>query len=60
MDLDPEKPEPWKTWTLKNLGLEKPGINIGLTNMSDFWELCFMKTIGNVRYCLKVRVLTVI
>ena len=21
----PEKPEPWKTWTLKNLDSEKPG-----------------------------------
>ena len=36
---------------------EKPGINIGLKNMSDFRELCFTKTIRNVSYCLKVRVL---
>ena len=32
-------PGPWKTWTLKNLDSEKPGINIGLKNMSDFREL---------------------
>ena len=58
-NLDLEKPGPWKTWTLKNLGSEKPGINIGLKNMSDFFmELCFTKTIRNVSYCLKVRVLT--
>ena len=37
MDPDPG-PGPWtlKTWTLKNLDPEKPGINIGLKNMSDF------------------------
>ena len=51
-------PGPWKTWTLKNLDPEKPGINIGLKNMSDFRELCFIKTMRNVIYCLKVRVLT--
>ena len=53
--LDPD-PEPW-TRTLKNLDPEKSGINIGLKNMSDFRELCFTKTIRNVSYCLKVRVL---
>ena len=58
LDPDPEKLGPWKTWTLKNLDPEKPGINIGLKNMSGFRELCFMKTIRNVSYCLKVRVLT--
>ena len=49
-----------KTWTrtLKNLDPEKPGKNIGLKNMSDFRELCFIKTMRNVIYCLKVRVLT--
>ena len=49
-----------KTWTrtLKNLDPEKPGINIGLKNVSDFTELCFIKTMCNVIYCLKVRVLT--
>ena len=46
------------TRTLKNLDPEKPGINIGLKNMSDFRELCFIKTMRNVIYCLKVRVLT--
>ena len=56
--LDPG-PGPWiRTRTLKNLEPEKPGINIGLKNMSDFRELCFTKTIRNVSYCLKVRVLT--
>ena len=50
-------PEPW-TQTLKNLDPEKPGINIRLKNMSDFRELCFTKTLHNVSYCLKVRVLT--
>ena len=54
--LDPD-PGSW-TRTLKNLEPEKPGINIGLKNMSDFRELCFTKTIRNVSYCLKVRVLT--
>ena len=44
-------------WTL-DPDPEKPGINIGLKNMFDFRELCFAKTIRNVRYCLKVRVLT--
>ena len=44
--------------TLKNLDPEKPGINIGLKNMYDFRELCFTKTIRNVSFCLKVRVLT--
>ena len=53
--LDPG-PGPW-TRTLENLDPEKPGINIGLKNMSDFRELCFMKTIRNVSYYLKVRVL---
>ena len=48
-----------KTWTrILDPGPEKPGINIGLKNMSDFRELCFTKTICNVSYCLKVRVLT--
>ena len=37
---------------------EKPGINIALKNMSDFRELCFIKTIDSVSYSLKVRVLT--
>ena len=46
-----------RPWTL-DLVPEKTGINIGLKNMSDFRELCFTKTIRNVSYCLKVRVLT--
>ena len=56
-NLDPEKIGPRKTWTLKNLSPEKHGINIGLKNMSDYRELCFIKTIRNVIYCLKDRVL---
>ena len=36
---------------------EKRRINIGLKNVSDFRELCFIKTMRNVIYCLKVRVL---
>ena len=56
LDLDPD-PGPWIR-TLKNLDPEKPGINTVLKNMSDFMELCFTKTIRNVSYCLKVRVLT--
>ena len=56
LDPDPE-PGPWAR-TLKNLDSEKPGKNIGLKNMFDFRELCFTKTIRNVSYCLKVRVLT--
>ena len=53
------KPGPgsW-TRTLKTQDPEKPGINIGLKNMSDFRELSFIKTMRNVIYCLKVRVLT--
>ena len=56
-------PGPWnrtrtRTRTLKNLDPEKPGVNIGLKNMSDFRELCFIKTIRNMSYGLKVRVLT--
>ena len=58
LDLDPEKPGPRKYWTLKDLDPEKHGINIGLTNMSDLRELCFVKTMRNAIYCLKVRVLT--
>ena len=61
-NLDPEKPGPGKTWTLtgtlKNLGPKKHGINVGLKFMSDFRELCFIKTMRNVIYYLKVRVLT--
>ena len=56
--LNPEKPGPRKTWTLKNLDPDKYRINIGLKYMSDFRELCFIKTKRNVIYCLKVRVLT--
>ena len=72
-DLDPEIPGPWKTRTQENLDLEKPGlsktwtlknldpkthgINIGLKCMSEFRELCFIKTMRKVIYCLKVRVL---
>ena len=57
-NLDPGKREPRKPWTLKNLDPEKHGINIGFKNMSDFRELCFIKTMHNVIYNLKVRVLT--
>ena len=38
---------------------EKHGINMGLKNMSDFKELCFIKIMRNVICCLKVRVLTI-
>ena len=57
-NLDPEKPGPRKTWTLKDLDPQKHGINIGLINMSDFRELCFIKIMHNAIYCLKVCVLT--
>ena len=57
-NLDPEKPGPRKTWTLKDLDPQKHGIDIGLINMSDFRELCFIKIMHNTIYCLKVRVLT--
>ena len=57
-NLNPEQPGPWKTWTLKNLDPEKHGTNIGLKYMSDFRELCFINTMRNVIYCLKVRVRT--
>ena len=57
-NLDLEKAGPRKTWTKKKLDPEKDGINIGLKFMSDFRELCFIKTMHNVIYCSKVRVLT--
>ena len=49
-----------KTWTgtVKYLDPEKHGIDIGLKYMSDFRELCFIKTMCSVFYSLKVRVLT--
>ena len=47
-NLDSEKPGPWKTWTVKNMGPEKHGINLELKNMSDFRQLCFIKTMLNV------------
>ena len=43
---------------------EKHGLNMGLKHMSDFRELCFVKTMRNVILkilkisCLKVRVPT--
>ena len=50
-----------KTWTrtlknstLKNLDPEKHETNIGLKYMSDVRELCFIKTMRNMIYCLKV------
>ena len=33
-----------KTWILKNMDPEKHEIKIGLKNMSNFRELCFIKT----------------
>ena len=68
-NLDPKKPGSWKAWTqktldpkktwiLKILDPEKYGINIGFKNMSDFRKLCFIETMRNVIYNLKVRVLT--
>ena len=57
-NLDPEKSGSRKIWTIKKLDHEKYAVNIGLKNMSDFRELCFIKTMRNVIYCLKVRVLT--
>ena len=48
-----------KTWTRTlDPDPEKHGINIGLKNMSDFRELCFIKTMRIMIYCLEVRVLT--
>ena len=54
---------PWKNWTLKKLDSERPGtwktwilknrINMGLKSMSDFRELCLIKTMHNVICCLK-------
>ena len=37
LDPEPEKPEPWKTWTLKNLDPEKSGL----------WKTRTMKNTGN-------------
>ena len=44
LNREPE-PGPSKTWTLKNMDPEKHRINMGLKSMSDFRELCFVKTI---------------
>ena len=57
-NLDPEKPGPWQTWTLETLNPKKHGITIELKCLSEFRELCFIKTMRNVIYCLIVRVLT--
>ena len=54
-----------KTW-IRTLDQdpEKHGIDMGLKNISDFVELCFIKTMRNMIKnilkicCLKVRVLT--
>ena len=54
---DPKKPGPRKTRTLKNLDPKKHGINRRLKCMSDFRGLCFIETMRNVIYCLKVHVL---
>ena len=51
--LDPEKSGSSKTWTLKNMDPGKHRINIGFKNMSDFRELCFIKTMRNVICCFK-------
>ena len=61
-NLDHQKPGPkttWtlKTWNLKNMDPEKHGINMGLKSMSDFRELCFIKTMRQQMY-QQIRVLT--
>ena len=43
-----------KNWSLKNLDPEKHETNIGLKYMPDVRELCFIKTMRNMSYCLKV------
>ena len=43
-----------KNWSLKNLDPEKHETNIGLKYMPDVRELCFIKTMRNMIYCLKV------
>ena len=50
-NLDPDPGPGLWTRTMKNLDPEKHGINIVLKNMSDFRELCFIKTVCNVIYC---------
>ena len=55
--MDLEKPGLKKTLALTNLDSKKHGTNIGLKNMSNFRELCLIKTMRNVICCLKVRVL---
>ena len=37
-----------KTWILKNMDPEKHEIKMGLKNMSNFRELCFIKTISKL------------
>ena len=55
LEPEPEKPRPWKTWTLKNLDHEKHEINMELKDFSHFRELYFRKIMCNVICCLKVR-----
>ena len=52
-NVDPKKPGRGKTWTQKNVDPKTHGINIGLKFMSDFGELCFIKIMRNVIYCLR-------
>ena len=49
-NLDHQKPGPKTTWNLKNMDPEKHGINMGLKSMSDFRELCFIKTMRQQMY----------
>ena len=53
LDPDPEKTGPWKTWSQKNLDPEKyeswkTWNKYGIKNMSDFRELCSIKTMHDV------------
>ena len=48
-NLDPETAGLWKTWILKNMKKYMTKIYI-----PEFRELCLIKTIRNLIYCLKV------
>ena len=59
-DPDLEKAGPSKTWTLKYMYPENMHeINMGLKNMSDFRELCFIKTMRNAICCSRLKVIII-
>ena len=58
-NLEPEKPGPKNSWTLKNMDMdpEYHGTSMGNKIISGFRDLCFITTMHNVICCLKLGVL---